>query len=207
MQDHRNRTTATLLCALALIGVTALAVAGAATARVESSAQGKISLDEPSLPEGALSHSVRLTSARVRYQGIALGARELDMREQVVSVTRLGQDPGKVNAEAGELREAVEREERRRKRLGGLPAEAFAGGAVLGIPRAVLDAIAACESGGNPKAVNAAGYYGKYQFSPGTWSSVGGNGNPAAAPELEQDYRAALLYNRSGPGQWPLCGL
>ena len=70
-----------------------------------------------------------------------------------------------------------------------------------------LESIAACESGGDPTAVSSNGTYrGKYQFSYATWAAVGGSGDPAAAPEREQDYRAALLYNRSGPGQWPVCG-
>ena len=70
-----------------------------------------------------------------------------------------------------------------------------------------LEAIADCESGGDPKIVSSSGlYFGKYQFSPGTWESVGGKGLPSDAPEAEQDYRAALLYERSGPGQWPVCG-
>ncbi|HYI98092.1 MAG TPA: transglycosylase family protein [Thermoleophilaceae bacterium] len=70
-----------------------------------------------------------------------------------------------------------------------------------------LQAIAACESGGNPQAVDASGtYYGKYQFSMETWAGVGGSGSPAAASEAEQDRRAAMLYARSGAGQWPVCG-
>lgn len=70
-----------------------------------------------------------------------------------------------------------------------------------------LEAIAACESGGSPTAVSASGTYrGKYQFDYGTWASVGGSGDPAAAPEAEQDYRAALLYLRSGSAPWPVCG-
>jgi hypothetical protein len=70
-----------------------------------------------------------------------------------------------------------------------------------------LESIAACESGGDPTAVSSTGTYrGKYQFSYATWAAVGGSGDPAAAPEAEQDYRAALLYERSGPGQWPVCG-
>jgi hypothetical protein len=70
-----------------------------------------------------------------------------------------------------------------------------------------LAAIAACESGGDPTSVSSTGTYrGKYQFSYATWAAVGGSGDPAAAPEAEQDYRAALLYHRSGPGQWPVCG-
>ena len=79
-------------------------------------------------------------------------------------------------------------------------------GAIEGVPVATLEAIAACESGGDPTAVNAAGYYGKYQFDESTWASVGGSGNPAEASEAEQDYRAALLYSRAGSSPWPLCG-
>jgi hypothetical protein len=70
-----------------------------------------------------------------------------------------------------------------------------------------LEAIARCESGGDPRAVSANGLYrGKYQFAVSTWQSVGGTGDPAAAPEAEQDRRALMLYERSGPGQWPVCG-
>ena len=49
-------------------------------------------------------------------------------------------------------------------------------------------------------------YRGKYQFDFATWASVGGSGDPAAAPEAEQDYRAALLYARAGASPWPVCG-
>ena len=64
-----------------------------------------------------------------------------------------------------------------------------------------LQAIAACESGGDPRAIGGGGAYrGKYQFSYSTWAAVGGSGDPAAAPETEQDRRAAMLYARSGPG-------
>lgn len=75
------------------------------------------------------------------------------------------------------------------------------------VSRATLESIAACESGGDPRIVSSDGlYHGKYQFSPDTWQSVGGEGLPSDAPEAEQDFRAALLYERSGPGQWPVCG-
>jgi acyl-CoA reductase-like NAD-dependent aldehyde dehydrogenase len=70
-----------------------------------------------------------------------------------------------------------------------------------------LQAIAACESGGNPQAIGGGGAYrGKYQFDYGTWASVGGSGDPAAAPEAEQDRRAAILLQRSGTSPWPVCG-
>jgi hypothetical protein len=76
-----------------------------------------------------------------------------------------------------------------------------------GVSQATLDAIGDCESGGDPTAVSSDGTYrGKYQFDYGTWESVGGVGDPAAAPEAEQDYRAALLYSQSGSSPWPVCG-
>ena len=76
-----------------------------------------------------------------------------------------------------------------------------------GVSMATLEAIAACESGGDPTIVSSDGTYrGKYQFSFSTWESVGGSGDPAAAPEQEQDYRAALLYAASGSSPWPVCG-
>jgi hypothetical protein len=76
-----------------------------------------------------------------------------------------------------------------------------------GVTIGTLESIAACESGGNPEAVSSDGTYrGKYQFDQGTWESVGGSGDPAAAPEAEQDYRAALLYSEAGSSPWPICG-
>jgi hypothetical protein len=76
-----------------------------------------------------------------------------------------------------------------------------------GVSIDTLEAIASCESGGDPTAISSDGSYrGKYQFDFGTWESVGGTGDPAAAPEPEQDYRAALLYAASGSSPWPICG-
>ena len=70
----------------------------------------------------------------------------------------------------------------------------------------VLEAIAACESGGNPATDTGNGFYGKYQFDLQTWAAVGGSGNPAQASEAEQDRRAAILYEQAGPSPWPVCG-
>ena len=68
-------------------------------------------------------------------------------------------------------------------------------------------ALARCESGGNPRAVSPGGTYrGLYQFSMSTWRSVGGQGDPIDNTASEQTYRAKVLYNRSGAGQWPHCG-
>ncbi len=107
-----------------------------------------------------------------------------------------------------QLRKAVARAERKqrahaRKRAAG-KAKSFGGG---GSASPALQAIAACESGGNPSAIGGGGAYrGKYQFSYSTWAAVGGSGDPAAASEAEQDARAAKLYASSGAGQWPVCG-
>jgi hypothetical protein len=107
------------------------------------------------------------------------------------------------------------REERRRRRAAERAARAAAaaapgsvapaaGGSTASAP---LQAIAACESGGNPSAVGGGGQFrGKYQFTYSTWAAVGGTGDPAAAPEAEQDARAAQLYAQAGAGQWPVCG-
>lgn len=65
-----------------------------------------------------------------------------------------------------------------------------------------LRVIAQRESGGNPNAVNASGYYGLFQFSPSTWASVGGTGNPANASVEEQWKRARILYQTAGASQW-----
>ena len=98
-----------------------------------------------------------------------------------------------------QVREIRTDQRRRQERLfASLPA---------GVSQSTLDAIGSCESGGDPSAVSSDGSYrGKYQFDYGTWAAVGGSGDPAAAPEQEQDYRAALLYAQSGSSPWPVCG-
>jgi peptidoglycan hydrolase-like protein with peptidoglycan-binding domain len=83
------------------------------------------------------------------------------------------------------------------------PASSGSGGA----PNATLAEIARCESSGNPAAVSPSGQYrGKYQFSRETWAEYGGTGDPAAAPEAEQDRIAAKLYAARGTQPWPVCG-
>jgi hypothetical protein len=74
--------------------------------------------------------------------------------------------------------------------------------------RTILDKIAQCESKGDPRAISASGQFrGKYQFDRETWTSVGGSGDPAAASEVEQDQRAAILLRQRGAAPWPNCGL
>ncbi len=103
---------------------------------------------------------------------------------------------------AGEVRRSLE-VLRRMHPAGGRSAPVA--GASAASPQ--LEAIAACESGGNPAAVDASGTYrGKYQFDTGTWASIGGTGDPAAASEAEQDRRAAALMAQRGSAPWPVCG-
>jgi hypothetical protein len=73
--------------------------------------------------------------------------------------------------------------------------------------QATLERIAQCESGGDPTAVSADGTYrGKYQFDRETWRQMGGSGDPADAPEAEQDRVAAKLLAARGTAPWPNCG-
>lgn len=70
----------------------------------------------------------------------------------------------------------------------------------------VWSKLAQCESGGNPSVVSKNGlYHGLYQFSVGTWKSVGGSGLPSQASAEEQTRLAQVLQARSGWGQWPHC--
>lgn len=69
------------------------------------------------------------------------------------------------------------------------------------------DALAQCESGGNPHSVSANGQFmGLYQFSQDTWNRMGGIGRPSDATPREQTYRAIQLYKAAGKDQWPVCG-
>jgi lysozyme family protein len=109
---------------------------------------------------------------------------------------------------------------RRFQRRHGLAVDGIAGPrtlAALGLARrrgahtaaapATLERIARCESGGDPTAVSPDGRYrGKYQFDRATWRRMGGTGDPAKAPEVEQDRIAAKLLGRSGTSPWPACG-
>ncbi|MEP6954516.1 MAG: transglycosylase family protein [Solirubrobacteraceae bacterium] len=102
--------------------------------------------------------------------------------------------------ERSRLRDEIVKDRRERK------AARTAGDTGRGGASPQLEAIAACESGGNPSTNTGNGFYGKYQFTQATWAAVGGSGNPAAASEAEQDSRAAKLLATAGSGHWPVCG-
>lgn len=122
------------------------------------------------------------------------------------TMTALRHQLARERVQVDRLTDRLRRELRRtRARVDRLRRAVRAGG--IAAANAHLAAIAACESGGRPGAISPGGTYrGKYQFDLPTWRSVGGTGDPAAAPEIEQDWRAWLLYQRRGAQPWPVCG-
>jgi hypothetical protein len=66
-------------------------------------------------------------------------------------------------------------------------------------------ALRQCESSGNYTENTGNGYYGAYQFTAGTWASLGFAGLPSQAPPAVQDLAAQELQARRGWGQWPSC--
>ncbi|CAO5190213.1 N-acetylmuramoyl-L-alanine amidase (Autolysin) [Frankia sp. AiPs1] len=63
-----------------------------------------------------------------------------------------------------------------------------------------------CESGGDYTTNTGNSYFGAYQFSASTWHSLGYSGLPHQAAPAVQDEAALRLAQRSGFGQWPVCG-
>jgi len=207
VRAKRGRSRRDTLAVLA-VGAT-LALGGAGVALAATTPDASTGPDEPSADVPVLDHdsqferSLGVGVARVRYEKLYEQAKRLDVEpKRGVAMTGAGKD---AIADASDgLRKRIEAERKRRKEAAepdyGTPAS-------VGVDQSTLDSIAACESGGDPTAVDPSGTYrGKYQFDLQTWASVGGSGDPAAAPEAEQDYRAALLMSRSGSSPWPVCG-
>jgi hypothetical protein len=145
------------------------------------------SLDLVDRPAARFERSIEVGKLDARYRELLDQARKLDV------------DPPR----ADDLRQAVKELDQRVTKAKRTPDFGLA----PGVSQTTLDAIAACESGGDPTVVDASGtYYGKYQFDTSTWASVGGSGSPAEASEAEQDHRASLLYARAGSSPWPVCG-
>jgi Transglycosylase-like domain len=197
------RTTTTALLA---VGAAILAVPASASADVQSDFQvplaGHLTVEQHMQAERTALAQERLTRKAWRL------ARKLAHERQegfspVKYRRRVSDDPPETIARRiRSLRVDIKREERRDRRR----AQARARAAEQASASPTLEAIAACESGGNPGANTGNGFYGKYQFTLSTWQSVGGSGNPASASEAEQNKRAALLYARAGASPWPVCG-
>jgi resuscitation-promoting factor RpfB len=79
---------------------------------------------------------------------------------------------------------------------------------VVGSPPPAPDPWAAlrrCESGDDYGADTGNGYYGAYQFTAGTWASLGLAGLPSEASPATQDRAARELQAQRGWTQWPAC--
>ena len=206
VRAKRGRSRRDTLAVLA-VGAT-LALGGAGVALAATTPDASTGPDEPAADVPVLDHdsqferSLGVGVARVRYEKLYEQAKSLDVEPKRGVAIGAGKDD---IADASDgLRKRIEAERERRKEAAkpdyGTPES-------VGVDQSTLDSIAACESGGDPTAVDPSGTYrGKYQFDLQTWASVGGSGDPAAAPEAEQDYRAALLMSRSGSSPWPVCG-
>ena len=191
------RTTTTALA----VGATALAIP--ATAPAQQSDVRVPLAGHLSVASQMREHHTELAQQRLTRKAARIAERIADVRDRGFSPRRYrravrDEQPahlaGRVRALRRDLRAArrAERAERRRERAPTVSP--------------TLEAIAACESGGNPGTNTGNGFYGKYQFTLSTWQSVGGTGNPAAASEAEQNRRAAMLYAREGAAPWPVCG-
>jgi len=196
----RSRTLGAV-CATCAVAVPVSAEAQAQEPAIPSPDQHTVAGEPPGNIVDAhklrqLKRHLRLEASRQSLKGDRLSMRERDSLGAELSALT----PPRLRAETRELGRVVRglRRKAERERHGGAPDVA--------IP-AALKSIAQCESKGDPRAISAGGdYRGKYQFDFGTWATVGGKGDPAAASETEQDRRAAMLYKRSGATPWPVCG-
>lgn len=206
----RNALRNPKIAVVAIVAAVALLGTGAALAAELPSA----ATTAPALKrESPLERGLAVHAARERYRNAYRDAKRSDV-EPKRNLARGEASVVDLKVNAAGLRVAVAGDEALRKARAKAQAKAhekarsaFGTPASVGVDQGTLDSIAACESGGNPTAVDSSGTYrGKYQFDLGTWASVGGSGDPAAAPEAEQDYRAALLLSRAGSSPWPVCG-
>ncbi len=180
----RKITLVAVACAAAL-GLTAVAQAAPTPAQLQL----------VDLPAERFQRAIERHRDLTRYEDLLSRATRLEVapKNDLLGHGRI--DSRELDRATKDLRERIAKAEREPE---------F--GLASGVSQATLEAIAACESGGDPTTNTGNGFYGKYQFTLSTWASVGGSGNPAAASEAEQDMRAAMLYEREGAAPWPVCG-
>jgi len=198
---------------------TALALAGTALALPAGVALAQTTDDPPSPTQSALAapFAGHLTvGAQMRAESRELLVERLTprvirterrlARVKGADFSRRAQERRLRGESPSELREALRTSRRELHRARRAAATGPAATPAAGAAPPHLEAIAACESGGDYSASTGNGFYGAYQFTQSTWESVGGTGNPAAAPPAEQDKRAAMLYAQAGSTPWPVCG-
>lgn len=164
-------------------------------------------------PATAADDAADLAAVRAADRATHRVQTRLEHRDAVTDVVRLARTRARLADERAARRVTFTRWStrdlrRHERRLRARVSELRRTGGAPDVPiPAALAAIAQCESGGDPGAVSANGSYrGLFQFDYGTWASVGGSGDPAAASSEEQYRRAAMLYARSGAAPWPVCG-
>jgi hypothetical protein len=193
------RTTTTAVLA---VGATALAIpttAAQAQVQVQSSVQvplaGHLTVASQMEAEHTDLAQERLTRKAWRLADKVAAVRDRGFSPRAYRRRVKDAPPATLARRVRELRRDLHSARRAERRRASSPAAS-----------PTLEAIAACESGGNPGTDTGNGFYGKYQFTLQTWASVGGSGNPAAASEAEQNRRAAALFAREGASPWPVCG-
>jgi hypothetical protein len=170
------------------------------TTRVLAGVLGAAALVTPAAAHGAVPDKLADRYQREYHQAEKAGA---EPGRHIIRDDVRKRAGGLREARPGEVRESIAVLERMQRPA---PATAPSAAAGTGVSSG-LAAIAACESGGDPAAVSPDGQYrGKYQFDQQTWESVGGTGDPAAAPEAVQDEMAARLQAQAGSSPWPVCG-
>jgi soluble lytic murein transglycosylase-like protein len=190
-----RRRSVAISCALALGLATTSATQAAQTNGGAKPAQPKIEL--LTKPADSFQRAIETQKAEQRYGAAFAHAKKLGVEPSNNLLDAKTATPSALRPAIADLRKRIAKAERE-------PDFGLAGG----VSQQTLDAIAACESGGDPTAVDSSGtYFGLYQFDTGTWASVGGSGSPAAASPEEQSYRASLLYSRAGSSPWPVCGV
>ena len=207
---------------------TALALAGTALALPAGVALAETTDDPPSPAESALAAPFaghltmnaqmraerrealveRLTPKVIRTERKTARVKGVDFRHRSEKRRLRGDAPKELRTKLKRSRRELTRAKRAAAEAEAAQAAQAGSAAVAGATATPghLQAIAACESGGDPATNTGNGFYGKYQFTQSTWESVGGTGNPAAASEAEQDARAAQLYAQQGSSPWPVCG-
>jgi hypothetical protein len=202
------------LIAVISVGIAAAAPAVAISAKEPSSAQGRgpapSAVTDPNQPIGQVQINQTANEDQKRHARFVKRYLKLRNRLNRLIAQREGRRKPKLVRDAKQAQWPVSKLRRElrllHKRIQQVRRHIRAQRAVAGL-QPVLERIAACESHGNPRAIGGGGAFrGKYQFTYGTWATVGGKGDPAAAPETEQDRRAAILLRRTGGSAWPVCG-
>jgi hypothetical protein len=196
------------LIAVISVGIAAVAPAVAISAKEPSSAQSRSATGAvPDLQQPVGAEPITQTANADQQKHARLVKRYLKLRNRLnrLVAKRDGRRTPKPVRSAEHVRWPAHAIRQLRKRIRRVRRHMRAG--LTPDVRAILERIASCESHGNPRAIGGGGAFrGKYQFTYGTWSTVGGKGDPAGAPEGEQDLRAAMLLKRTGGSAWPVCG-